>query len=459
MRKQLHLLLAISGVMFTLLFTSCKGEDRRDEYKSATSINEWIYESMKTNYLWNTTLPTRDNLNFYKEPIPFFTSLLSSNELKNGRYYSTISEKPLTTKAIDEKSSYGCEFTLYKISTSFFARILYVLPQSPAEVAGLRRGDWVILANDKEITDKNYNIMLTGGGVKLTTGTIKIIGSTVSFTKDRELNLEAARAVDDNPVLVKKVLTSQTNRKVGYLMYTSFKAGIENVSNDVRYENALKQAFAEFKLAGVNEFVLDLRYNPGGLIRISQLMATMLAPQSALGKIFCTNKFNSTSIVKEEVYAFDASKIGSGANLNLSKLYVLVSNHTASASELVINGLMPYMPVTLIGTQTEGKNLSSRRIESPLYNWILQPIIGQLYNSLNFTDYSKGFIPNFIIDENKDNNTLMPLGDNNEPLLKKALAYIDGEVVPSAVPVVGSKANENVTYKSSLDRKANNGAW
>lgn len=459
MKKQSFLFIIFLGALSSLLLNSCKGEDRRDEYKSVTDVNNWIYSQMSANYLWNATLPSRDKVNFYTEPTPFFTSLLSSNEFKNGRYYSYIKEKTVTTKAIDEASSYGYEFMLYKISNGIVGRVIYVLPNSPAEVAGLKRGDWFGLVNDKSITENNTNILLTGEGIKLTIVRLETTNGNPNFVKGDNITIGAAKAVNNNPVLVKKILKSSTNKTVGYLMYTHFAAGIENIDKDISYETSLKKAFAEFKNSGVNEFVLDLRYNPGGLITNSQLLSTMLAPESAFGKVFCKIRRNNNTndFDKLETTSLDPQLIGEGANLNLKRLFVLVSDHTASASELVINGLNPFMQVVLIGKKTEGKNLCSVKIEDAKYNWILQPIIGQLYNSLNFTDYANGFIPNVAIDEMESLDTFLPLGDANELMLKKALSFIDGEAIP---PLVNkTKATTSRVIGSSLDRKRSNGAW
>lgn len=423
MKKQSFLFIILLGALSSLLFNSCKGEDRRDEYKKITDVNNWIYDQMSINYLWNKTLPSRNSLNFYTEPTPFFMSLLSSNEFKNGRYYSYIKEKALTTKAIDEKSSYGYEFMLYKITNGIIGRVIYVLPNSPAEIAGLKRGDWFGSINDKNITENNTNTLLTGEGIKLTTVHLETVNGNRTFVKGNNITIGAARAVDNNPILVKKTLTSNTGKKVGYLMYTHFSAGIENLEKDISYETSLRKTFAEFKQTKVNEFVLDLRYNPGGLITNSQLLATMLAPESALGNTFCKIRRNNNSnndLNNLETTNLDPKLIGEGANLNLTRLFVLVSDHTASASELVINGLSPFMQVVLIGKKTEGKNLCSVKIENINYKWVLQPIIGQLYNSLNFTDYANGFTPNAVIDEMESFETFLPLGDANELMLKKS---------------------------------------
>ncbi|WP_321519002.1 S41 family peptidase [uncultured Bacteroides sp.] len=455
MKKYSSILLLLSGVIFTAIFTSCKGEDRTLEYKDTKGVNDWVYGKMKDYYLWYDEIPISSKLNFYADPDVFFYTLLSSKEKKNSNYYSWIEQKEITTKSIDEKSSYGFEFVLYTLNSIQYARVLYVLPGSPASDAGLKRGDWILSLDGQSITTTNYTQLLTGSGAKLTLGLFT--GNAKSpFVESGSLTLSAARAVNNDPILVNKVLTSASGSKIGYLMYTHFATGPNDNAYDYTYEKELRQAFASFKNQNVQDFVLDLRYNPGGYITNSQLLSTMLAPSSSLGKTFCVIKYNDKMNPSQTTYKFEKDSIKEGANLNLSRLYVLVSNYTASASELLINGLKPFMNVTLIGTTTEGKNLGSITIEDDNYNWILQPIVGKLYNSEDKSDYGSGFTPDVKLDETANYDAFMELGNENEIMLKQALALINGASVSTAASTKSFSTLLNIG-QSSLDRKKTNG--
>lgn len=457
MKKQSYLFIAIWGILTSSLLSGCQGEDRRIEYQDVRNVNNWIYTQMKSVYLWNDKVPNEDKLNFYTPPTPFFTSLLSSNESKNGHYYSYIEDNnAVVTKSIDSNSSYGFEFAIYPNDVNEMARVLYVLPNSPASIAGIKRGDWITKINDAPIIQDNEKLLLNGGSVKLSTATVKVVDNKNIITPGSDITIGAAQAVNDKPILAKNVLTSKAGTKVGYLIYNHFSMGINDAIGDFSYETELRKTFAEFKQANVTDFVLDLRYNHGGLVSNSQLLATMLAPQGALSKIFCTIKYNSSATKPKEDCLFDNSLIKEGANLNLSKLYVLVSSQTASASELIINGLTPFIPVVIIGTKTEGKNLASLTIESSKYRLVLHPIVGQLYNSKNESNYSAGFTPDITLDEMSDFTTFEQFGSANELLLKKAMAVINGEIVIPPKPA--TKAMDSVIRKSSLDRKKMNGA-
>lgn len=458
MKKHTYQLFLISVAAITIFFSSCKGEDRTQEYKDTKGVNDWIYSEMKDVYLWYNEIPASSKLNFFTQPDVFFYTLLSNNEKKNNHYYSWIERKVTKTRNIDENSSYGFEFMRYNLGNNIqYARVLYVLPNSPAANAGLKRGDWILAFNDQKITDANYSQLFTGNGVKLKLGVFT--GSTITpFAESGTISLTAARAVNNDPILVSKVITGTSGNKIGYLMYTHFSTGPSDNVDDHTYENELRQLFASFKNQGVKDFVLDLRYNPGGYITNSQLLSTMLAPGSALDKVFCTIKYNDKMVPAETIYKFDRTIIQGGANLDLSRLYVLVSNFTASASELLINGLRPYMPVTLIGTTTEGKNLGSTTIEDDKYDWKLQPIIGKVFNSEDKSDYGSGFTPNLVLDEMDDIAAFKELGDENELMLKQALTLING-VSTKRASRAASVLPDLKVKESSLTRKATNGVW
>ncbi len=121
-------------------------------------------------------------------------------------------------------------------------------------------------------------------------------------------------------------------------------------------------------------------------------------------------------------FTAEANNVGN----QLTHFIILTSSGTASASELIINGLRPYMGVYLIGDTTEGKNLGSISFyeeNDPLNKWGMQPIVSQAFNSLNQSDYTDGFAP-----DEKYVETLHVgvLGDVHEPMLAKALTRILG---------------------------------
>ena len=179
---------------------------------------------------------------------------------------------------------------------------------------------------------------------------------------------------------------------------------------------------------GVKELVLDLRYNSGGSVSSAHKLVNMIVPASENGKPFINERYNS---VLSELDATLKYNIEEETNLNLQRLYVLTTERTASASEMVIYGLAPYMEVIQIGATTHGKYYASvtwtdnnLEPEKRRHQWAIQPIIIKSENVDNSIDYSKGLAPDY---ELRDNNYNSDLGDEDEYFLAAAISLIKGE--------------------------------
>ena len=208
--------------------------------------------------------------------------------------------------------------------------------------------------------------------------------------------------------------------RIGYLAYTSFDTGPQGPSaGDHAYDEALKAVFAEFARNRIDELVLDLRYNPGGYISCCQLLSSLIAGESRLGESFCYYRYNTGQ--ETELKFLGRNEVG-GATVDLQRLYVLTGPWTASASELLISALKPYMPLRLIGTRTEGKNVGSYEIRSDTYALTLHPITLQLLNKEHWTDYAAGFMPDIYLNDDANQDQMRELGDPEEYLLSQALA-------------------------------------
>ena len=168
--------------------------------------------------------------------------------------------------------------------------------------------------------------------------------------------------------------------------------------------------------------MLDLRYNGGGLVTSAQILAELLAPESALGNTFCYLQYND---IQSKMVTYKLE--GAEQNLNLPRLFVLTSNRTASASEAVINGLRPYYDVYLLGEQTEGKNVGSITLTNDKYDYELHPIVCRIFNVQDQSEYKDGFSSDWEPDEpNSDYRPIVnhvELGDKENDVLLKAAIY------------------------------------
>nr|WP_320058276.1 S41 family peptidase [uncultured Bacteroides sp.] len=442
---------------------SCKDDDNDDSPEviidptEEGGVSAWIESTMREHYLWYADMPAQSKLNFKATPEAFFSSLLSTNdgdEDSNGKhyYYSYIESTAPITKAISNlEQSYGFEFNLYPIGDSHYAaHLLYVAPNTPADEAKLKRGDWIVKMNTDFITISNYKKLYGSNAMELTTAKY-INGGLV--TQAGKTQLGAARKIEDDPVHYHDIIP-WNGKKVGYLVYNHFTAG--QTDKDTKYDKELLTLSNTFR--GVDEFVLDLRYNNGGLLTCAQLLSTILAPADALGKIFCTLQYNDKQRRKSDAFTFDPSILNGGINLNLKRIFILVTAESASASELVINCLKPYMEVVVIGETTEGKNVGSVSYTDDKYPWHLQPIVCKLYNASGKSEYGKvGFIPDYKRDEAETLDKFLPFGDTNELLLSTALGLIGGTPTVTATKSVTRSSMNLKKIASSLDRKTSNG--
>ncbi|HRJ30805.1 MAG TPA: S41 family peptidase, partial [Cyclobacteriaceae bacterium] len=201
------------------------------------------------------------------------------------------------------------------------------------------------------------------------------------------------------------------------------------------FNNQMDQIFTEFQSAGITDLILDLRFNSGGSESATINLASLIGKGINNNSIFAKREYNDQvedAIIKEPTLGpgFLVSKFitkTQNVGASLSNVYVITGSRTASASELLINGLKPFMEVKIVGDTTVGKNMGSITITDDTNRknkWGMQPIVVKSYNSLDQSDYSNGFIPDIA---DKDNDlVLLPLGDVNERLLNLALEDIVG---------------------------------
>jgi C-terminal processing protease CtpA/Prc len=255
-----------------------------------------------------------------------------------------------------------------------------------------------------------------------------------------------------------KVITLN-NRKIGYYVYNLFSTG--PTATSTQYNDEMDAVFARFKAAGITDLVLDLRFNSGGAETATVNLASLIGKGVDASKVFAKRQYNSTlttQILNDPRYGseflltrFKSKTQNVGSMLRNNRVYVLTGARSASASELLINGLRPFMDVYLIGAKTAGKNVGSTTIyeaNDPKNKWGMQPIIVKSFNSLDQSDYGNGFTPNIV---DADNGAQLPLGDTSEKLLSLAIQHIS-----SSGRVATTEGNFGVSLGHSFDFKNRN---
>ena len=395
------------------------------------TVDSWILSNMREVYYWNDKIPANPDTTL--APDVFFDSILykyNATTNPTGDRFSWIEESGANLQAelSGETTTTGMDYNLYlraSGSTAVIAQVLYVLPGSPAQKAGLKRGDIITKVNGTSLSTTNYSDLLNA--TTFTFGLATVNGTTL--VDSDQTRTVTATVFQENPVFLDSVYTVGA-KKVGYFVYNQFVPGANN-SKANEYDAQMDAVFSDFKAKGVNELVLDLRYNPGGYTSSSANLASLIGKGVSSSKLYFREEWNKTitpELQKEYGSSFfiqnfldKAQNIGN----NLTRVYVLTTDHTASASELIINGLRPYMTVNTIGTTTYGKNVGSITItdDTGKIKWGMQPIVFKSYNNANQSDYSTGFTPTVEV---KEPLVLLPLGDINEPLLNEALYQISG---------------------------------
>ena len=331
--------------------------------------NFFAYNAMNDVYLWNQDITAAFKAwTILGDPI---------EAVKSARYKEDGKDVDKWTQMTDSYTSmvsgtdgvatgtYGFGVKLYRKeqgSSSVVAFITYTYPDSPAEKAGLKRGDVILEVNGTEMnTDNYYQALFQSASVKVGVGTY--FGQNVYSEVQKTCSITAVNMYED-PILITKVFDCG-GKKVGYLHYTSFT-----------FESSLGlyEACKQFKAEGISELILDLRYNGGGYVFTEEALASMLAPEAEVKNksVFETEIWNDEYMAyykqqgtdlntyfrtefkqthNNKMYNFNTSD----ANIGISKIYALVTSSSASASEAVLVGLLPYMDIEVIGEQTHGK--------------------------------------------------------------------------------------------------------
>lgn len=453
----------ILGLVFLFLTTSCHDKAIYPDGNPPDAIvNQWIYEKMQTWYYWNSKLPTKPDTSL--TPSSFFTSLLYSYDSQlrpDGDRFSWIQSNAaaLLASLSGESKTTGMDFKLLRYSTgsSYYGQVIYVLADSPAYKAGFRRGHYFTKINGQEITTSNYASLAYSMDSKKTYTVGQLNASNV--VEDSGITREVTPITfQEDPVHFDTLYTFGT-QKVGYLVYNQFIPG-PNSGSATAYDDKLDNIIANFKSAGANNLILDLRYNPGGYVSSANNLGSLIGKGLTSNSVFYIKEYNATitpDLEKKygkdyfsEKFKVKSQNIGN----QLQNLVILTSTGTASASELLINGLRPFMTVTIVGEQTVGKNVGSITISDATkrIKWGIQPIVSKSFNSLKQSDYTKGFTPDISKSEGK---IIYPFGNLSDPLLNAALQKIVGSpIARESGETQTSGIEPDVQVSSSITRKA-----
>jgi carboxyl-terminal processing protease len=415
-------------LFFALLLAGCSEHPlpEPEAPELTKKINSFIKIAMEDVYLWYDKLPNID-IRYEFDPNVYFKKLLYEED-KWSFLTDDVAALEASYEGVETTFGYSLAFGRFSNTGNIFALVEFVYPSTPASLAGFKRGDIIVLMNGSDINDDNYRDLLNASSLSVNLG---ILGENGISVDPKTISMTAEK-LTLNPVLIADILEHE-GYKIGYLFYAQY---IEN------FNSSLDMAFQLFQDQSVSDIVIDLRYNPGGTTSAARHLCSSVAPLSAVNgkKTLVTFQWNDkyqsywesrnqTSQLRINFTDNTAVKLG------LNKLYILTGGGTASASELSITGLKPYMNVKTIGETTFGKYTASITLkpedfyESESYyrdfeNWGIQPIVIRYANSQGVTDFKDGFLPDIAVED--DLFAGIPLGNKQEPLLKAAIEEITG---------------------------------
>jgi len=390
---------------------------------STIGQNQFVYDVMQDIYFWNTSIPNL-NPDGFSSPEALLDEMISNSPVLDR--FSFIGSQAAEESLFNEGLFVGLGFSSTIVNNdSLFLRFVY--PNSPAEEAGLRRGDNII-------TIDGVNVAAT-----LAAGNTPDFGASAAGT-NVEIEYINDAGVTQTVVVTKRetsVPTVSANRVIDNAgvptAYMHFLIFIQPS------ESALDAAFADFRAQGAQELIVDLRYNGGGIVPVAEYMAGLLGGSTTNGQVFFDRVHNSQNANLDETSFFE----NQANSLGIDKVVFITNRNSASASELVINGLSPFMDVTIVGDTTFGKPVGQFGFN--FCGKVLRPTSFQTVNALGEGDYFDG-LP---ADCPAPDDLTAQLGDEAEASLATALGFLrTGSCTPTAsTKTITSFAN---TQKSTV---------
>lgn len=403
--KQFFLMLSIA-----LLFTACGSQkyphDNSPGGSDGGGINNpsfsteeksFLYDLFLIEYYWYDKVPQPFDYSNYTEPQPMIDDL---KYVDRDRWSFVMTQQEYEDFATQNTAGFGFGYTLDNDNNLL---VYMVRIDSPAEKAGLKRGDVIIKINGEDATPEL--IALASKNVNQTT-TFTVFNLGAPNTTPLDIDI----AAQEYTFKVTSASTVQTQSGItaGYLRFDSFT---DNATDEI------DEAFTYFHDRKIKKLVIDLRYNGGGYLNTASILLDKLVRDKD-GKVQFKLAWNDKNSPKNEVATFETDN----NSLDLSQIVFLTSQRSASASELVINSLDAVdmgVDIALVGDRTHGKpvGMAGRSYGNHIYflvNFLVE-------NADGFSDYFDG-IP---VDCPANDDILHQLGDPDETMLNTALNYID----------------------------------
>jgi len=389
------------------------------------SQKQWLRGYMQDSYFWSGASPDPQPEPFATVPAYFSALLFTGDATLPADRWSYISDSAAFSQFFEEGRTLGYGLFVNGLEARLPLKVRYVEAQSPAAAQGLARGDVILSINGRRDADLIATNDFAALNPARAGDTVQVEVS--SGAGSRTVTLTAA-TYTLTPVPVSRVLTLGNGTKVGYLVLKDFI---------VQAEAPLAAAFAEFRGAGATELILDLRYNGGGRVSTSNVLASLSAGNVHDGKLFTRLSYSARQAARNTNFNLAASAPG------FSRVVVLTGTRTCSASELVVNGLKPHVQVVTVGGGTCGKPFGFN--PTPSCGNTFSAVNFEALNALSEGRYVDGLAATCPVEEDFSG----ALGDLGERLTAAAASYLQSGACPSVAPA----AAERTRSLSALQRQ------
>ena len=415
------------------VFVNDPGPD--DSQCSVNGQKQFVLDSMRSWYLWNDRLPANVDLGQYATAEALL-SFLTTFSPDNGSGEPLDRFSFINSAAADSQFFGEGRFEGYGISSRFVAaddlRLTRVFSNGPAGTAGLERGQRILALNGRSIAEiqaaEGVNAVLNTSPVQFTMREINSTEFTVSISRG---------IVTIDPIPQSRIIDAGGGRNVGYLELSTF----------ISPANAeLDTIFGQFRAAGVNDVIIDMRYNGGGLVSTAELLGDYLGGDVAENLVFSKTVYNADLAADNNRQELFERR---GNSISLSQLVIIASRSTASASELVANSMDPHVTsgITIVGDRTFGKPVGQVGIE--FCSKILRPTS---FETLNANDVG-GYFDGLPVDCPAADDLNVAVGADTDPNVISALGYLNTGTCPVLSLPPGSVYQKTTEALPTFDRR------
>ncbi len=417
-----------------LIYISC-GEDRTHEYEELTERDHWMTDIMKEKYLWGDSINEEKIQwkSYFTEPVTFFKTLTAFAPFSDSWSWCSID-----TLCIDyhergffnHLDSYGMDFMLMTDPTGAtsrqFARVITVIPGSPADRCGIERGDFIGMVDDNKMSSSYTSYIKSGKSRKLVVSHLDVNTETeeLIWSSVDTVQMEKSEYVEDVPYPVCKMFEAGPSY-AAYLMCNRLTSGpVEKEADSQTYSSQLENIISAVRTYSPENVIVDLRLCNFGQLEMANKLASYLLSPSFNGQAFATTFYNASRFSENDVCYFDSHALQNG--LSPENVFFITSAYTKGAAEWLIRAIQHALGeanVFTIGVKTAGQYVMTEDIPSQ-YSATLHPAVAFVGNADGDYNYNNGISPDYEINE-FTYVKLYPYGNENETVLSFVLSEIN----------------------------------